>query len=1217
MLVSKAMRKGLILFVSGLAAVMLLVVLSPFWIGLVLGPMAKRFGVEIGAHQRAGYARIELTDVAWERGRTRVELDRVNTDTPWLALVRGHATAKVDGWRVTVRDADVARDRSRAKMNMPRLHEILARRVVPGLQRWLSEGTATGGEISWPGAKLVIAQANWREEKLQFTGFSWREHGARGSVEMAEDGALVLRVTLDDRPGHAQARWLGGEIEGDATLWKIPLKLSATFPDQGWIPAAANVHSEQWRVSAADLGLGERYATLSGGADISWHGRDFDLRVNAHGEPRAGSGVPPIEARALARGDAQHWQIEELVARTPFAQVELSEAVDFSWRTGVASTAASLAVDIDLSQQRWIEAMGRISGQVSVQPRDVNGGVHEFSFAAQDLQLSEMSVRALSLAGHLRWPLLEFTRAELDLGEGTRLAGHGSADVERREIVRAEVSGSLTRPWFGDRLPPHVNWARSEFALQASGPWMAPHHAGTWRWGDLKAGPLKPVQIESEWRGAGAELSQIRATARAGESRIEAAGRFHDGALRVEKWDQFHGNEQLWRLAHEALVRRTPAWAVENLQLVGVSELDVAVANGELRRFSVTGANLRDRHWRDWLELRGPSWWIEHLALSGEWRGQALAFAVKADGEVGLEPRSARVAVDARGDENGLQLESLRILDAERVLTQATGVVPFMWRGRRGEGWSLDPDRPLELRLETEPDSPLWATIGALWRVEIAGAAAKIDLAGTPRDPRGAIDIRVRRLTPEPGKESTALPAVENAIVALTLDRAGARLHTLQATVDGQEVRATGELPMNEDAWEALWEEQRLPGWRDASGRIQIPDAQMQPLARRFPSLLATQGQLSGTLELARGGVLSGALIVRDAATRPLASLGVVQEINARVELADRTVRIVSCVGRVGGQPVSLDGAITLPPDGVPVFNLALKGERVPLARRAGLLVRADFDLRARTTDDERVQLSGGLDITDCLVLADLVDLVSTGPRGVSRQPPYFAVDVAPFNRWPLDINVRSDRRIRVRTAVFKGEASARFHLSGTLGEPRAIGELTVDEGQVLFPFATFDVRLGVVRLQAADPFHPKLQLNAQARRYGYDLRMEATGSPESPNVALSSMPALDSAEVLLLVMTGQKPASDTFTANGQQRLARVGTYVGQELIQGLGVGGDEDRLEIQTGEQISLQGRETYRIEYRLDDRWSLLGEYDEFDDYNAGVKWRVYTEGGTRGRR
>jgi translocation and assembly module TamB len=226
-------------------------------------------------------------------------------------------------------------------------------------------------------------------------------------------------------------------------------------------------------------------------------------------------------------------------------------------------------------------------------------------------------------------------------------------------------------------------------------------------------------------------------------------------------------------------------------------------------------------------------------------------------------------------------------------------------------------------------------------------------------------------------------------------------------------------------------------------------------------------------------------------------------------------------------------------------------------------------------------------------------------------------VKEAPFSRWGLKVEVRGEHSLRARTAVFRGTASAHFQLSGTLGEPRAVGELTVDQGQVLFPFATLDVQLGTVRLSEADPYHPQVNANATTRRYGYDLRMEATGPLQSPYVTLTANPALESSQVLLMVMTGQVPATGVGGTTGQQRLARVGAFVGQGLLNNLTGGNDEDRLEIVTGQQVSLQGRETYQIEYKLNDRWSLVGEYDEFDDYNAGLKWRVYMAGGADGKK
>jgi len=45
----------------------------------------------------------------------------------------------------------------------------------------------------------------------------------------------------------------------------------------------------------------------------------------------------------------------------------------------------------------------------------------------------------------------------------------------------------------------------------------------------------------------------------------------------------------------------------------------------------------------------------------------------------------------------------------------------------------------------------------------------------------------------------------------------------------------------------------------------------------------------------------------------------------------------------------------------------------------------------------------------------------------------------------------------------------------------------------------------------------------------------------------------------------------------------------------------------MRSGEGISAGGRVTHQLEYRLTEVWSIVGEYDEFDDLNAGIKWRI----------
>ncbi|HYP16037.1 MAG TPA: translocation/assembly module TamB domain-containing protein, partial [Opitutus sp.] len=288
-----------------------------------------------------------------------------------------------------------------------------------------------------------------------------------------------------------------------------------------------------------------------------------------------------------------------------------------------------------------------------------------------------------------------------------------------------------------------------------------------------------------------------------------------------------------------------------------------------------------------------------------------------------------------------------------------------------------------------------------------------------------------------------------------------------------------------------------------------------------------------------------------------------------------------------------------------------LNGDNLPFVRRAGLLVRGDLDLTLLTSPTGRTTIGGKVNLRDSLFLADLRSFIPSGAKGSAARPPYFSIDAKPLDGWRLDVSVQGEEFLRLRTPVFNGTASARFQLDGTLGEPRARGEAVITQGNVRLPFANFTVRQGYVRISPEEA-EPQLFVSGQMRRYGYDVRMELTGPVSAPHLNLSSSPPLEAEQVLLMVMAGQAP-NDEITTTDRQRMARFGAFFGQSLLGTLGGdAGGADRLTISSGENISEQGRETYSIEYRLSDRWAVTGEYDEFDDYYGGLKWRIYSKGG-----
>ncbi len=267
------------------------------------------------------------------------------------------------------------------------------------------------------------------------------------------------------------------------------------------------------------------------------------------------------------------------------------------------------------------------------------------------------------------------------------------------------------------------------------------------------------------------------------------------------------------------------------------------------------------------------------------------------------------------------------------------------------------------------------------------------------------------------------------------------------------------------------------------------------------------------------------------------------------------------------------------------------------------------MDLKVKSDDDGITTLSGDVNLHDGLFLRDVRSLIPKRGGGAASRPPYFSVTKAPYRDWRLALTVGGHRFITLRTPLLNGVVSGRFQLGGTLFEPIAIGQATFDEGTILLPFAALRLTSGSVRLTQADPYSPQLAINAASRTLGYDIRMDISGPASDPALTFSSSPSLTSEQVLLMVMAGEPPRTDV-TSTTSDRATSIGIYVGKSLFSGLfGDPASTSRLSFSSGANVSRSGKETLEAEYTLTDRWSLVGERDEFDDYNVGVKLRLYT--------
>lgn len=133
--------------------------------------------------------------------------------------------------------------------------------------------------------------------------------------------------------------------------------------------------------------------------------------------------------------------------------------------------------------------------------------------------------------------------------------------------------------------------------------------------------------------------------------------------------------------------------------------------------------------------------------------------------------------------------------------------------------------------------------------------------------------------------------------------------------------------------------------------------------------------------------------------------------------------------------------------------------------------------------------------------------------------------------------------------------------------------------------------------------------INASGRNYRYDVRLEVNGPADGANVLFSATPPLNSEEILLMLTAGELPRNENIFST-EARAGRLATFFGRDLISRYsGSESSGERLIINSGENITDEGKTTYSVEYQLTDRWSLIGEYDRFSALNAAVKWRIYS--------
>ena len=1204
-------RKLILITVSLFACALLALAALPWWLGAALGVAGKHYGLTFGEYRRMGYTRFALERVEVKEPAVVVSVSRVELGTPLLWLFGKQGAVVIEDWSVEVI--------KHAPPPAPKPHGwVLLRgllgRITGKLDTWLPPATARNGSVSWPGSRLDFKGATWTKNELKVDSLSWRELSAAVVLKRDVPGDRWL-IDVRDAADQwdAQGVSAGAAVEVKGNWLAQPWAVAAEFAPTGWLPLEAQARAEKWALPGGRAKLGAYYATIDGSAGVVWKNETLSVALTAAGVPLEGkTEVPPLQVSLYATGASNRLSIDRLELAVPGITGRLSEPIALGRDGQLISGASRFEFKADLAQQPWFRGRGLVNGVVTLTPRTGGVPVVQATLASTDAVVAGWGATKADVAVTVEWPEIKVTGAKIELADGDQLAVVGNWNADTRTLSGGRVSGKISRTTASRWLSTKMDFDTLSIDVAAQGRWPQLAHGGQIEAHGLRVSPLRPVSLTADWHGTGPAIEQTVIAVTAGTTAVRVTGAADAQSVRVDNVVLTRGGAEQLRLVQPVTVTLKPAAVVGPFELKGAE----AAVSGELQlgekgRVVLKAQGIVSSLWEELLVLKGPGWRIGSLDARAEWNHGPATFTLSGAGMLDFnQGRQADLALSAHGDGEGLVLETLSATMQGKPVVRATGKLPVsVWPGQDPRLRFKD-DAPLVLDAMTEAHAAFWEQIAAFTGLVITEPEVNLKLAGTLKNPTGEGRIDIAKIAPGAAAWAHAMPEIEAIHARLTGARGGLALETFTAKVAGQEVRASGRLPVKD--WAALAANPAALAEADGEARIEIPDADVAALTRLAPAYLSPTGKLQVDVSLKPGGQLYGFIRLKDAATRPLGPLGILQSIGAEIEFAGRTVKLNNVQASTGGRLVILTGTVDLPVGKPARLDLALRGEKLPFVRKAGLLVRGDIDLRIVTDAKGVTKISGGTRLSDSLFLMDVRALMPTGgPRNApGRRPPYFAVEMAPFNDWQLDVTVDGDKFLRLRTPLFTGVASAHFRLSGTLGDPRVTGEATINQGQVLLPFANFVVRQGSVRITAADPFEPRIALVGTSRRYGYDLRMEISGTTDKPQITFFSTPTLESEQVLLMVMAGETPQNE-INYTGRERATRLGTYLGQSLLNELGADPSSgEKLSINVGERVSEQGRETYGVEYELSPRWSLVGEYDEYDEYNLGVKWRVLRE-------
>ncbi|MBU1709157.1 MAG: translocation/assembly module TamB, partial [Proteobacteria bacterium] len=386
---------------------------------------------------------------------------------------------------------------------------------------------------------------------------------------------------------------------------------------------------------------------------------------------------------------------------------------------------------------------------------------------------------------------------------------------------------------------------------------------------------------------------------------------------------------------------------------------------------------------------------------------------------------------------------------------------------------------------------------------------------------------------------------------------------------------------------------------------------------RRLGGLLEIDGFVEGPVS---DPSISGALTITNGEIRPDYAVPSIRNFTLRADISKKFLTIKECHGEVGGAPFIVSGQIDSPWGENAVAGLELQGDNLLFFRNDGIKLRGDTEIKVSGPIDQ-LQITGILKITDGKFTRnfDFLGILKEPGKseGNGRIFDFSFLD-PPLNKAYFNLDIQSKKPFLIKNNLAKGSLRPEMKIVGYGDLLTLRGYLYLDLIKIKLPAGNFFIKSGIVHFPDNDPDRPTLKINGSSQLLGYDISVAIQGYYDEPEITLSSSPPLPNDELLLLLLAGKTPKSESMAGGITQSGMNVAVYLGRDLLEkwfsDQSTENDEsllDRFEIEIGKRVTRSGDETINSQFLITDNFIKKGnalylstERDVFDDFNAGLK-------------